>query len=459
MTNQEKFGKFINILREGLHLSSKELMSSREIPYFVISIIFSLLLYVLAIVSLFGIAILLVLFAFLLYANMIMLGSIRGNGIRISEKQFPDVYERVVSLSTEMGLKNVPDMFVIHSEGAFNAFATRFLGRNMVVIYSEVFELARERGEAELDFIIAHELSHVKRRHVWKNILIMPAQFIPFLSQAYSRSCEYTCDREAAYYIQNGDAAKRALTILGVGKTLYTEVNEDAYLEQIHTESNVAVWLSEVLSSHPLLPKRIQAVGNFMQVEGTPTYYSNTSKIALGIGAFFGIFFVGYLGIIALFTAGAFTYASLFSGSIFDESSTEEDYLSTDYSSTGYSLTLTPLMEAVSNGDEQTVRELVASNIDLEEKDSEGTTALHYAIYGDDIAIAEILLIAGANPNTMDDYTNAITASLEMENLEMTYLLYSFGAKPTNKGPQGYSAYDMLGIDSIVDFLEIVEKN
>ena len=98
----------------------------------------------------------------------------------------------------------------------------------MVVIYSEVFELAREQGEAELDFIIAHELSHVKRRHVWKNILIMPAQFIPFLSQAYSRSCEYTCDREAAYYIQNGMAAKQALTILGVGKKLYSEVNEDA---------------------------------------------------------------------------------------------------------------------------------------------------------------------------------------------------------------------------------------
>lgn len=434
-------------------MSSKELMSSREIPYFVLSIIFSLLLYILAIVSLFGIAILLVLFGLLLYANAIMLGSIRGNGIRISEKQFPDVYERVVSLATEMNLKKVPDVFVIHSEGAFNAFATRFLGRNMVVIYSEVFELAREQGEAELDFIIAHELAHVKRRHVWKNILIMPAQFIPFLSQAYSRSCEYTCDREAAYYIQNGEAAKRALTILGVGKKLYSEVNEDAYLEQIHTESNVAVWLSEVLSCHPLLPKRIQAVGTFMQVAGTPTYYSNSTKIALGIGAFFGIFFVGYLGVIGLFAAGTFTYASLFSGSIFDESSTEEDYLSTDYS-----LTLTPLMEAVSNGDEQTVSELVASNVDLEEKDSEGTTALHYAVYGDNIEIAEILLIAGANPNTMDDYTNAITASLEIENLEMAYLLYSFGAKPTNKGPQGYSAYDMLGVTSIVDFLEIVER-
>ena len=431
---------------------SKELTSNREMPYFVISVIFSLLLYILAIVSLFGLAILLVLFAFLLYANAIMLGSIRGNGIRISEKQFPDEYARVVSLSEKMNIKRVPDVFVIHSEGAFNAFATRFLGRNMVVIYSEVFELARERGEAELDFIIAHELSHVKRRHVWKNILILPAQFIPFLSQAYSRSCEYTCDREAAYYIQNGMAAKQALTILGVGKKLYSEVNEDAYLEQIHTESNIAVWLSEVLSSHPLLPKRIQAVGNFMKIEGTPNYYSNSSKIALGVGAFMGIFFVCYIAVIALFAAGTFTYASLFSGSIFSELSPEEDYLSSDYT-----LTLTPLMEAVSNGDEEKVNDLLSSGADLEEMDSEQTTALHYAVYGENIAIAQILLEAGANPNTSDNYSNTLTAALEYENYEMAALLYEYGADPKTVDPQGLSALNMLEVYSEEEFLNIIK--
>jgi len=431
---------------------SKELTSNREMPYFVISVIFSLLLYILAIVSLFGLAILLVLFAFLLYANAIMLGSIRGNGIRISEKQFPDEYARVVSLSEKMNIKRVPDVFVIHSEGAFNAFATRFLGRNMVVIYSEVFELARERGEAELDFIIAHELSHVKRRHVWKNILILPAQFIPFLSQAYSRSCEYTCDREAAYYIQNGMAAKQALTILGVGKKLYSEVNEDAYLEQIHTESNIAVWLSEVLSSHPLLPKRIQAVGNFMKIEGTPNYYSNSSKIALGVGAFMGIFFVCYIAVIALFAAGTFTYASLFSGSIFSELSPEEDYLSSDYT-----LTLTPLMEAVSDGDEEKVNDLLSSGADLEEMDSEQTTALHYAVYGENIAIAQILLEAGANPNTSDNYSNTLTAALEYENYEMAALLYEYGADPKTVDPQGLSALNMLEVYSEEEFLNIIK--
>ncbi len=52
-----------------------------------------------------------------------------------------------------------------------------------------------------------------------EKILVMPANFIPFLSQAYSRACEYTCDQTAAYYIQDGVAAKQALTILSIGKS------------------------------------------------------------------------------------------------------------------------------------------------------------------------------------------------------------------------------------------------
>ncbi|MFB5086712.1 M48 family metallopeptidase [Psychrobacillus sp. PGGUH221] len=430
-------------------MASKELRSNRELIYFILSIIFSVFIYIFAIASLFGIAILLVILAILLYANAIMLGSIRGNGIRISEKQFPDVYERVVQLSSKMNIKKVPDVFVIHSEGAFNAFATRFLGRNMVVIYSEVFELAREKGEAELDFIIAHELSHVKRRHVWKNILIMPAQFIPYLSQAYSRSCEYTCDREAAYHIQNGEAAKQALTILGVGKKLYKEVNEDAYLEQIHTESNVAVWLSEVFSSHPLIPKRIQAVGKFMQVNGTPSYYSNSTKIALGIGALVGIFFAVYIGVIALVTAGTFTYANLFSGSTLGETFTDDSFSYSDYSQT-------PLMQAVIDADTETVNQLIEEGVNLEEQDSEETTALLLAIYEGNDEIAEILLQAGADPNTADLYSNALTASINYENYYMASVLYEYGANPTELDPEGYSAFDMLGVNNEEEFLEII---
>lgn len=442
-----------------------QLRSSREIPYFILSIILSVLIYFLAIASIIGIAILLALILFSIYALYMSLGYIRANGIRISEKQFPDVYERIVHISQEMGLKKVPDVFVVHSEGAFNAFATRFLGKHMVVLYSEVFELAREQGNAELDFIIAHELTHIKRNHVLKNTFILPARLVPFLSQAYSRSCEYTCDRHAAFFIRDGAAAKRGLTILSIGKQLYKEVNEDAYLEQINTESNVFIWLSEVLSSHPTTPKRVQAVGHFMQVEGTPLYYPNTSKIALGVGALLGIFIIGYIGVIAVMVTGAVKYENFFTGGLLQEealsseaSTTENSTLESTAPLTEESLNLTPLMDAVLADDEEAIRELVANGVNLEERDAEDTTALHHAVYSDNNAIAELLLISGANPNTEDQYTNALTASFYYENYDMAALLYKYGANPAALDPEGYSGNNIMGVNSDDEFLDSLSE-
>src|SRR5690606_5746714 len=120
---------------------------------------------------------------------------------------------------------------------------TRFFTRNMVVLYSEVFDLARQQGKKELDFIVAHELAHIQRRHLLKHKLIMPAMFIPFLNEAYLRACEHTCDRFAAIYTEDGVAAKNALKILAIGKLVHEELNEEAYLRQIEEESSTFVIL------------------------------------------------------------------------------------------------------------------------------------------------------------------------------------------------------------------------
>jgi Zn-dependent protease with chaperone function len=431
-------------------MKTPNLTSDRETVYFVLSIIVSIFIYIFAAVSIIGIGIAVSIFAVILYANLIMLGSIRGNGIRIQQNQFPDVYERVVTLSKAMGLKRVPEVFIVQSEGALNAFATRFLGRDMVVIYSEVFELARQGGAAELDFIIAHELSHIKRRHVWKNILLVPASFIPFLSQAYSRSCEYTCDREAAYYTQDGIAAKRALTILGSGKDLYLDVNEQAYLEQIKSESNVAVWLSEILSSHPRLPKRIQAVGRFMNVEGTPSYTQNQGKIALGAALLFGGMFGVYLLTIMLFSAGTVVYAK-FIPNLFGDPSCEEE-------SEGAVQGETPLMTATFKGDVEEVKALLIENPDLEARDAEGSTALSYAVLSGENEIAQVLLDAGADPDSQDNYSSVLMDALMNENYELASMLYKYGADPALKNLSGESAYSYLGVDNEEDFLLAIEE-
>ncbi|AQQ54986.1 heat-shock protein HtpX [Planococcus lenghuensis] len=428
-------------------MNPSAIQSSRENVYFVFSLIVSILIYVAAAVSIFGIAIALGVFVLLLFVNAMMLGSIRGNGIRIHERQFPDVYARVLALSKEMGIKKVPDVFVIQSEGALNAFATRFFGRDMVVLYSEVFELAREEGQEELDFILAHELAHIKRRHVWKNLLLLPAAFVPFLSQAYSRSCEYTCDRHAAYVIQNPAAAKRALTLLGIGKKMYREVNEDAYLEQIQTESNGIVWYSEVMSTHPNLPKRIQAIGQFVD-SGVRLYKPDQSKIALGAVALFVTGTIVYFFSIGLFAGAGVVYSQLLPNA-FSEGWSE------DYVIEGE----TALMTAAMDGDPIGVEQALADGEDLYAVDSEGSDALMYAVYSGNPDVIQLLIDAGADVNTSDDYSSALMIAVMYEDYASARLLVENGADPHLMDADGMTPMEYVGAASAEEFEEMLKAN
>lgn len=427
-----------------------QMKSARETVYFVLSLIISIFVYIGVAVSVVGIPIALIVFAFIFYMQLMMLGTIRGNGVQIHQNQFPDVYARVQQLSKEMGLKKTPDVFVIQSEGALNAFATRFLGRDMVVLYSEVFELAREQGQDELDFIIAHELAHVKRRHVWKNLAILPAAFIPFLSQAYSRSCEYTCDRHAAFMIQNPDAAKRALTLLGIGKKMYAEVNEQAYMQQIETESNGVVWLTEVLSTHPRLPKRIQSISQFAG-SAERLYYPRTGRIIAGVAGLVALGTAIYIACIALFATGGILWGSLFAGANaldFEESFGVESAFETGEE--------TELMSASFMGDIEAMEQAIASGDSIEDRDDSGADALMYAVDGSASESVEYLLELGADPNTYDDTNSALVLAVLNDDLETVELLLEYGADPSLPDPEGFTIFDIAGgstVEEVLDYL------
>ena len=247
-----------------------QLVHHKEGIYFALTLLFSILTYVALLFSIIGIAMIIVLMLISYFFHAISMASIRRNGVRLSERQFPELYQKAVKLAGDMEIEKMPAIYVLESMGTLNAFATRFFGKNMVVVYSEIFDLSEEEREEELLFVLAHEFAHIKRRHVLVHLLLLPAMFIPFLGEAYLRACEYTCDRYAAYYVGNLDAAKEALSMLAIGKKLSSKMSKEAYVEQIREESGFFTWLSEKLSSHPDLPKRINALDHWVNPEQYP---------------------------------------------------------------------------------------------------------------------------------------------------------------------------------------------
>ncbi|MGQ0539782.1 MAG: M48 family metallopeptidase [Gemmatimonadaceae bacterium] len=204
-----------------------------------------------------GVLFMYVLLGLFMYAMVrgLMLGRIVGNAVRISERQLPQLFSQAREAAGRLGMTTLPDLYLMQSGGMLNAFATRFFGRRFVVLLSEVMDIAGERGEDAAGFVLAHELAHHQRGHLQKHLLFLPGRIIPFLSQAYSRGCELTCDRYGAACYANG--AVTGLLALAAGTRVHQRVDPVLFAQQVTTEAGFWRSFAEVLSVHPILPRRV----------------------------------------------------------------------------------------------------------------------------------------------------------------------------------------------------------
>ena len=234
----------------------QDLVTERETAYFIIMLMFSLLIYFFLIISIIGIIYVLFFALFFFFIQGISIGSIRQNSVKITPEQFGDIYKKVEEYSAKLNLKKVPDVYLMQSGGLLNAFATRFLFKDIVVIYSDILELAYEQGENAVNFIIAHELAHVKRKHLSKKKYIICAEIIPYLGLAYSRACETTCDQIATALTDK--LPLDGLLVLAAGKKLYKKVDTNLFIANATQEKGFWGWFAEVNSTHPNLATRIK---------------------------------------------------------------------------------------------------------------------------------------------------------------------------------------------------------
>ena len=407
-----------------------QLVHHKEGIYFALTLLFSILTYVALLFSIVGIAMIVALMLISYFFHAISMASIRRNGVRLSERQFPELYQKAVKLAGDMEIEKMPAIYVLESMGTLNAFATRFFGKNMVVVYSEIFDLSEENREDELLFVLAHEFAHIKRRHVMVHLLLLPAMFIPFLGEAYLRACEYTCDRYAAYYVGNLDAAKEALSMLAIGKKLSSKMSKEAYVEQIREESGFFPWLSEKLSSHPDLPKRINALDHWVNPEQYPLL--RDKKTGLVVGIIVSIVMVAALtGVVTLFVKGATAFSAFL----------EDPYL---YEEEEAMISYPPVVQAVMDEDMDKLEQLVAEGAPIDEKDDEGYTALQYAAMWGDLEATKWLIENGADINTTDPWgsTPLMNAVYNEAGVETVELLLKNGANKSLKDSEGKTAYD-----------------
>ncbi len=230
-----------------------------ERPLYALVVLAAIAVWLLLAVSMIGIVYVVMLAVIFFLGHVLFITHLRGNGVRLGPDQMPELHARVVALSEAMGLQKVPDAYVVQAGGLLNALATRFLRSNVIVLYSDLLEACHENEDAR-DFIVAHELGHLRAGHLTARWLLIPGLAMPFLGSAWSRACEYTCDRYGLAASRNPERALDGLTILAAGGQHGPQVNRQALVAQREELNTIWMKIGQWLGTHPPIAHRLVAL-------------------------------------------------------------------------------------------------------------------------------------------------------------------------------------------------------
>jgi Zn-dependent protease with chaperone function len=230
-----------------------------ETPLFVLVVLAAVALWLLLALTIFGLLYVALIGLALFFAHVVLVTHIRGSAVRLGPDQFPELHERVLELAHQAGIDPVPEAYLMEAGGSLNAFATRFLRSRMIVLYSDLLE-ACEGDEAARDMVIGHELGHIKAGHLRFVWVLAPGLLMPFLGSAYSRACEYTCDRWGSALCGDSGGAVRGLAVLAAGGRLARRVNLRSFVRQSSQLDTGWMTVGKWLSRYPPLCDRVAAL-------------------------------------------------------------------------------------------------------------------------------------------------------------------------------------------------------
>ena len=220
-----------------------------------------------------------------------------AGAVPVSPQDFPEIYRLVENLCISRGLP-VPRVFLIKDD-SLNAFATGRDPKHASVVLTSGIISKLER--AELEGVIAHELSHVENRDIRLmlicvagiaffafagEVLMRSASrskkgggpvlilglicllygylFAPLIRLALSRRREYQADASAALMTRNPAALASALR----------KISQDSRVEALDEHASMAAmcianplkkggaaqWFANLTATHPPIEKRIAAL-------------------------------------------------------------------------------------------------------------------------------------------------------------------------------------------------------
>jgi Zn-dependent protease with chaperone function len=183
----------------------------------------------------------------------------RGSAVRLSRRQFPDIYSLKEDFARRLELRREPEIYLMSGNGTLNAFAASTFGYDFVVIHSELFSNTYEKNKEALAFIVGHELGHLRLGHtrLWYQLSTAYVDRVPLLGNFLSRAREFSCDRHGAYLAPRGE---EGLVLLAAGRYVYKEVDVEELLEQAQRFQGFWPVVAQLPQSHPFTVRRLKVL-------------------------------------------------------------------------------------------------------------------------------------------------------------------------------------------------------
>lgn len=204
-----------------------------------------------------------------------------GNSVRLGPQQFPTLYEMVEKMARSLNI-STPEVFIKY-DPVYNANTFGTNNDHFIVLHSSLVE---NFTEPELEFVLGHEMGHIKSQHVtYSTLAYYIAGCIGVFSQnlfkplnaallAWSRESEITADRVGLLVTGQMEPCISALLMFTIGsRKLVNELNLKSLIRQSSDLQGFHGFANLLINdhSHPYMVNRIQRLVQFGYVNNANT--------------------------------------------------------------------------------------------------------------------------------------------------------------------------------------------
>lgn len=182
---------------------------------------------------------------------------VRGNSVRLSRTQFPEVYAILEDHCRRLGMTEIPELFLTAS--TIQPFSQTYSSwrENYIILHQIIFDTDYQKTLDVVAFTLGHELAAVRLGHTaaWNEMLLTYISAIKWLKNPLNRIRIFSRDRYGARLAPTGF---RGLLIYAAGRRMMNYVNIEDYLEQSRHYGGVWSVLNTFAEPVPQVLIRIQ---------------------------------------------------------------------------------------------------------------------------------------------------------------------------------------------------------